>query len=724
MMGSHNYLAASKTRFLAVTAVLCLAGCVNAQDFARKVDFVQTAAPAKKLIPELAKASGIDLKVAPTVANDILLVDVHQAPIGKLMGKIADVLDAEWEKKDSAYTLTRPDALLQIRKAEILAENAELIAKALAPWKKRAQDLPDWDASTSDDLARRIAQLGPASLHGPPTDPQNSLGALAGQTPMQRLLTRVAASFDPKELAAIPLTETRIFATDSTHMELPLPGSAKQALGLYESEQALWETSCQRLVPAHTVPAFALNLPAPAKWQPKQPFRLLFRVRNLDPNDFDCTVTVAGAQGLRANYTTASFSSPQRQPQKPMLAGGETEIRLTPESQEFRDLLSTNTWDPAQLHPSEDLVAALLHPEDRDPLSYFASEYLEGMAKASGKDLVANLTDDMLFSLADSGGKKPATAAAVLTQCLSAASVTLGDGYISVKPIDGPLQRALTVDRASLRDYLRSTTRAGRQNLASDMAYAIHIEAPLPEITLGPILLEYLLPAPNLTGVQNPWDWIRFYALLDASQITAMKSDTGLRVGSLSPAQFHALHHAIFDQDLAPGLANPPNNPNKPLWLTVASEPPELMPDDVPSDSFLKEHDLTDQVALREAHTGSNGGLYASESLDAQALASYVFNATHQDDPRWNRDQFDQPETTRFYFGTRSTIDLTLQVTPLANFEAKLADYKFDGSGPRAWDQLPVDFVEQVKKAIQQLTDSAKNSKAHPTRQGHDIPPR
>src|SRR2546421_5070016 len=116
------------------------------------ISFTARAEPAWKVVRDLDLATGLKLKTAPNVSDEILVVDVHGVPIEELLTHIANTLDAEWVGQGDQRTLIRTPAKLEaMRKREFDSRVAEA-KKFLDQMKTEAAQMPAW----SDALASAL----------------------------------------------------------------------------------------------------------------------------------------------------------------------------------------------------------------------------------------------------------------------------------------------------------------------------------------------------------------------------------------------------------------------------------------------------------------------------------------------------------------------------------------------------------------------------------------
>src|SRR5690348_16065263 len=107
-----------KFRASCVSLAICLFALTSAQDPSAKVTYSTVAAPADRVLQEISKLSGANLKASPQTAHEILVLNVKDVPLADLMKRIAAVTSGEWPEKSGVTWLVPANMIRQQQERE------------------------------------------------------------------------------------------------------------------------------------------------------------------------------------------------------------------------------------------------------------------------------------------------------------------------------------------------------------------------------------------------------------------------------------------------------------------------------------------------------------------------------------------------------------------------------------------------------------------------------
>lgn len=119
-----------RSRWVGIVALCSLASAGwSGQGLDTKVEGAFNAQPVGRLVAELAKVTGVDLRATTSVARDIVVVRAHGASLKDLLARIAHVTGRKWTEKDGRYTLTTsPEADREIERENLRRRAAKIRA--------------------------------------------------------------------------------------------------------------------------------------------------------------------------------------------------------------------------------------------------------------------------------------------------------------------------------------------------------------------------------------------------------------------------------------------------------------------------------------------------------------------------------------------------------------------------------------------------------------------
>jgi len=612
-----------------------------AQGLGQNVSVSLPPQPLVRLIPALAKQTGVDLQVARSVENDVAMIKVKEVPLNLVMRKIAGVTNRVWKQEGDRYTLTSSIEADRAAEKRVLARRAAMIGKAVAklaqdpayrkPW---SQDEATWLANKTESFLNPIENR----LDGKRIDFED----IRGRSPVDRALAALLISMDPAELAGV-WNGKRVYATRPTAMQRPLPIQA--------------QTIFERLLREHSMFVDASN-----EFKARQgPSTATFSMTGISRGEFmggnpklglgKAIVRIEGSElgrDLAVNLTltdtagapllkgimllSVDFVEPTTYPAK----GPESVVPTDPFIKEINGAdksqaprgsrMSLSVMDGEQTIPLEvpypisrrnsdispPLKQLLLAPNVVDPLSFSAGKILDAAAEARGENVVACFDDGVFSNTIQelAGGITP-------TQYLSSwglqqyQEVEISDGWLTIRPNDPAGAQRRQVNRNALAKLTRSIDRNKLLLLDDLCAFSLTQETAMKEDGLDWDYIRLLnLGAANAYD-PNKWNVYQLFGSLTDPQKQALGNGAGVMVQNLTPSGRKALGQYIFDTQVEPHLSG-----GEPM----TSEWTQLLPNGLPSGAMV-----TAKVQRDEAAYCMDSKIGAAQILSAHSLATAQF---------------------------------------------------------------------------------------------------
>lgn len=357
-------------------------------------------------LKQLSEKSGLDLRVGPVLANEVVILKCRDRPMKIVMDRLAYVLHGEWMKEGQRFTLTRGVVLRRRLEQEEIDRRAAWLSKLMervaadATKNATAADREMTLKKAIESYRATVARMGQP---GGPTGMSMDGPRLA--SPATWLLNDLLLKIGPRELAKIPLFEHVDYGTTPNPAQRAFPAGSESAISLFtETETAI--SSADESVKAEF--GFLINDVISSANRPGDIGKVILTAYRLSKrltfglNVFD----KRGARKVWAFSSTYHWGDPYRAPYPKVAPKEGTRITLSDLAQEFvsrypPDDGRASIEDPkVKGNPSDGLAEFFLHPEAIDPLSLVPSEAAIGLADSKGLDLAACLPDT-IFRVVD-----------------------------------------------------------------------------------------------------------------------------------------------------------------------------------------------------------------------------------------------------------------------------------------------------------------------------------
>jgi hypothetical protein len=209
------------------------ASLASAQDTSKPVDYTTRAKPISVVLSELSKKTGLKLTCTAELDSEPVILRFQGVPLKEAMDKIALVFAGDWRKQPDGFELVRGKKAEQLHAAVIqtYADDFAAAVKNLA--KERGLDVP-YTASTAGDEIKDLFR----SAAGPAINPE-IFNHVSDKSPLVRLLVRVLAKMNPKDVVSSTLEGPCIYSNQPTSLQAPLSVDLRDAFDQYSEEQGI-----------------------------------------------------------------------------------------------------------------------------------------------------------------------------------------------------------------------------------------------------------------------------------------------------------------------------------------------------------------------------------------------------------------------------------------------------------------------------------------------------
>ena len=675
--------------------LLALAMLAAAQDALQKpVTFEARASRASVLIPQLAKAAGLQMEVNPQIANEVILVSAKDVPLKTLMDKIASVTSGEWRADGEIYRLQPSNVARNRESSEEAALRLTTARKAVA------------------ELVKRV-------------DSQKGTPGEAGN-PDERAIALLLRGVDVTPIAALNGGERLVFATSPTAMQRPLPANAGQVVAQLVTQhnaQIAKMPQMEGMAEMEKMPDFVKEMmkQRTKKIENAQKALLVISKPSIGIVSMtQCELRIYDGQGKIA-YTAnsmlgnsmmevAAMMNPAN-PAKPAKPGKQTPITYSEDSKAMLGGMQGATFGGAEFKLDPKLLDRLHRPDLYDPLSYMATDEFLSLSKQKGKALVANVPDAMMGSINTlvPGGKQTVEDFEADLQKGETVSYSETEGWIVAKPAKPTESRANRTDRAALATLIAASLKKGIPSLDDVAAYSLTSPSPM-EDGVGMLFAMVLVPGmiqQGLEGMTN-WDALRFYGTLSTTQkATALRGGT-FAMGQLGPQQQGLWRKLAFGANSRIRLASDKAE-DMPFAFALAmmtggtgdfrQEPTELLPNGIPGQAQLTFNVTTQPIASPAGNTIGFMGVLGPDELAIMKM--------FKEDPNMAAVAGFMPSMEKLKIGERSVISMTVQLPQEAYLKETLHDNRMPANAPVAsLANLPEGFQKLIAERLELIKKS------------------
>lgn len=709
-------------------AAIALACLSAAQDYNQKVSYTTVAVPAKRAVAEIAKATKTPLDISPTVANEVLVIDVKDVVLEDLMARIAKSVSGQWDEHDGIRMLTRSNDQHRAEFLEELAARKVAIKKAIDKLVEPLKKNPTFDESDANKMASKLGEksgIGGMLQSGDMSamaQGARSMFTQGSEHPAGRATARLLSLVDPGIISKLNDDERVVFSTRPNMMQIGMPNGAIQIINQFVQEQNIWAEAVNKRAadqPGIIDQAIGMAMGAnnsEIKGAPDKALLCVERSSLLD--SYEIRLKIYDRQGkilyqggqsvlLDSSILNVVDSMLKTEPTK------DAEIALTPDSKEllefYRSLTNIMFSAGKAKNMSKQLFDKLARPDVYDPLSFIHSEALLALAKGRGAQFVANVPDSIMRASAFAMPGQKLTANGFLKQLttMSIVDIEEKDGWMVMKPTRPFNDRQKRVDRFALAQLIQQTAKRGYMALDDLATYSLK-NPPFMSTEITQTYSMTMLPgAAIMTGTTN-WSMLRFYGSLGLAQRQSLARGAKIPFRNLAPNLLELVRRMAFRTSAIAGggivvKAAPGGGPASiadAFGTDYRSEPTELMPNGLPGSGEVSMNLRTDLVVKDAGESQPRIQLFSAYGPEELA----AFSSLKEDPTLGGLIGAMVPDLKTFRMADRLTYAFQFTLTPDASLNQTLVDLRYDAAGPVIdVNGLPADFKKRFDDTQAQL---------------------
>jgi hypothetical protein len=718
-----------------------------------KITLTVQATTAAKALQQLSSSAQIVLTTSPQTAKDVITFKFKDVPLSDAMKKIADVVDGTWKPEGASFRLIRTSDQLRAERAAELAQDTEQLRKWIAKCVADGKKLPPWNSAEAEQLAAKYEKISKDQAArrkaGQRYLDMEADSKFGDEEPSKRMLTKMATSFNPKDLAGMPGFSRTVWSTNPTRMQLRMPSEFWPLLDQLARDQEEWTEAMNR---HHLNGSDAVNVRFAGTSggnagdsDNKIAKILLIATRSdLSPG---CTFSLIAYDGKGELITQSDLvlgdefdDEPSKQTDKSESAGSnESKIALDADGRLLISLLNRGSESDSkgegdsptcgqhqspksEIALSPTLRAKLIRPEEFDPLSFVASPALIQAADIKGVNMVACLNDDIL----DPGcfDKGDLTSVSSLFEAMQTSKLVydLKERWLVAKPARPTEAREFRTDRKILARFLNRVNDS--RHLSLDERAQFALELPDSEVTDFPGYLANTLVKTSEASFVSEYSsspreaTLCLYGLLTPEQRQRM-GQRGLPFSALSDEEMAYINRIVYgvEPNVTIDWNTDESSTSKISQDLMAQygtalyrEPTEALPLGVPPEGLLHIKAENTFVVLPSSESGDEFPDGEME-MGAQGLAYSKYLQDHPDLFPKQMAQLRQIDFNSLNCGPKLDLTFDFQFTNLFKTTQVLTDTNPGAFKKLTLEQLPDDFKKEFNDAYENVKKAFANLK-------------
>jgi hypothetical protein len=735
-------------RCLAGLATFTITASAFAQDVSQSVRFSRAAGLAPAVLSDLSKATKVDMRAAPSVAGDVIYLNLRGVPLTEAMQRIASTIHAQWRKEGEIYVLDRPVGLVEADRREEAVRNAKRLKVGIDKLVAETDKQAPW----SEEVARRLAKTyldAQADYFAnrndnPATGPSAKLQGMANQLPGGRAVIKLLSLLTPAQLETISRQRT-VLSSRPNRMQIAMPSGADKVVSQLLAEMRVLDQAMKDAEGTRDrTRIFATGVVSPMEFDvgnvSSPGISILRATTGFTGSDAYFQLTVADTDGetiangvisvpLSAGSTPLGLEPGANE--KPIVLsdaatryvralksqGGSLSTSMMGGGPGEPELVVVTQEAPGDV-PSGDFLAQILNPDKFEPMRLAPTEAFEAVANQLDKNVIAYIPDSSLLQIGTallSGKMVPSN---FLNQLDPTCGMTarVEDKWIEAVPLSPTGARRQQVNRVALAKILNLFVKQGYLHLDDLSAFAAQQQT-APAYTRWDracFMVINAASADHYFGYQNPWWLLRLYGTLTGPQKQTLMAGQQLPIANLSSSQIEMLSAEVFRNGYGVKIAR--QEKERPgarvSFPGLLDEVTYALPNGITREGYIQVNTAAEPaVQTMSSQTG------AISFLPFGGLA-------------WTRLNMDRPDLTtaygaggkadKFRMATKSNHSFVFQFGPRVSMTAKLADMAPNKDAQfGAYESLPADFRSMVESAGTRLKDlqndvSSRRSGAKP----------
>lgn len=410
------------------------------------------ARPLAEVLEVLGKQDHAKYACSTEFRNEIIVLRTNRRASTEIRGALAKVMNADWVDRKGTLTLERSAEETKRLTQELSLQKLDMAKAFLAAIVKEAAK-PSTEASRFKTFNEAVAD-NPKSRQAP---------FIEG--PAGYWFKKIILKLKPEDLASVSLTDSSTFSNKPTQFQKALPkGSMELVKSMTDELERLREVAAPDEERTRT---FNANV----RVSTISPDRVLLAVRGR-ASYWTLGLEVYDSTGKRNLGTYISAYDLGLDPRYP-IEGVKSQARFVPLGPLSAQLLNFRVpvGQGVRPKPSAELHDALLHPEDHDPLSYFDTEAVLGVAGEG--DVCARLPDSTYIATSQcwTGGQLNVGKFQSLAEPSGGLLLKNEAGWLLGMPRSPTACESERFSRQALGRFVRSNDKAGRETFDSLCRY-------------------------------------------------------------------------------------------------------------------------------------------------------------------------------------------------------------------------------------------------------------
>ncbi|MCB8932878.1 MAG: hypothetical protein M9921_05185 [Fimbriimonadaceae bacterium] len=602
-------------------------------------------------VRQIGEATGLTLHARPPIQNQMVLIDVHEAPVEEVLEHLAQAVHGEWLKDGDARILTRSKGLqTRLEKAAREAgarqidEHLQNLLKAQRPWTDaRCQDLVTRIRSAQ---ARWQANYDPAA--------EEELSRLYQELPFQNGLVQLLAKIGGARLSGLQPLERIVFSNQPNGRQHRLPEGCDAIL----RELAETVKRFQQEVVRQGGGVVGYGETSPRAFDPST--RVIVSVQGSDV----ATLRMAGERASVTTLLLEGETQPHLDARYP-----ETPVPLSPTAQWIADWWESRRTQTTPPKPTEEIREYLLNPADHPRIGTLVYESLDALAAHDGRQWIAWIPSVAERRLEIDWSSKPTLGRIATALQLRGCELLREDGWLIVRHARPTLIEWLEKPLEPLQRFVRHVVEVGSVRFLDEAALIAQIGYGVPHDEVA------MLGYPTVSIPINAL--VPLVGSFSRAQRTAAASPAGIAISQLAPPQVALAEKALYEQD---------------VWPRPPFEVTDAYPNGIPRDTVFKLAVDSRDVAQPWLEAAPNA---RTPLLDIGQLVSQISNRQQGKSQGYAWDM-----ANRYLHGTQNVFHLTLVFSTGDPIAAEIGEPAVFDPKPTPWTEFPEPFRSEIEKRL------------------------
>ncbi len=677
---------------------------IAAQD--AKIDFSCKATSLRAALTSLSQATGHKLEANGVVADQVVMLEVHDVSLQDLKERIAAVVAGTWERKNDREIIQR----LPKQSDAIVADYRAKRKKLLAAEQERFRKLVE-KPFQAKVLLQGLANLG--NEPSPGGERAESIAYWEKQRnlfeagPLARLLRRLFVATSLDDLATVGPYERHIFTPKPTKRQKGI-SKAKfdQAVAAYRQEQTAWAEICRGVDFGEDTRGRMVSDPRTQLKHDPNAAEFQFIYSRGDMTGLGM-INLRGADdpntGGRYIIAQADLAGPEREfmnaSMKPeSVSADDPAIRLSEDSKvmdkAFMGMMATRK----NVALSPEIYALVLNPETKDPLSFSVTDALRDYADSKNSNFIASLPDSLFSWMFFATSRRAGRLGVVMDTFRRTGALEFEekDGWILATPGYRYEDELNFTPRKAMGDLVRSTAKRGTMDTVDFATFAFRSNR-ISRRGLESLYLGFLDTANLSLMDRNDWNTFRLYGGFSPEQRKALEADGSVPTRGMSPQLQAIVDRIVYSNEVRSETTAPGGSYSTSNHII---EPTEVYANGLPVGAALTGKASTSPTLVAYGK-GPNGKPKGLRTLDAHNLANVETNVIGN--PELMK-SYGVPDLLGYALGQQKNIRLRLLLEPGIWRESMISVNVFDETAtPVPWDKLPEEWVKQIKVGFEQV---------------------